>query len=96
MQAAIFVNPDSNQKLIDKVIEKIEINIKNMNDNPTQYAQNIISKDVYFSDLGVDILSRSIPNSNLDFVNASNNKDKVEQYLRMINYELPKEEFYRK
>ena len=96
MQAAIFVNPDSNQKLIDKVIEKIEMNIKNMNDNPTQYAQNIISKDVYFSDLGVDILSRSIPNSNLDFVNASNNKDKVEQYLRMINYELPKEEFYRK
>lgn len=96
MQAAIFVNPDSNQKLIDKVIEKIEKSIKNMNNDPTKYAQNIISKDVYFSDLGVDILSKSIPNSNLDFVKANKNKDKVEQYLRMINYELPKAEFYRK
>ena len=56
----------------------------------------VISKDVYFSDLGVDILSKSIPNSNLDFVKANKNKDKVEQYLRMINYELPKAEFYRK
>jgi len=95
MQAAIFVNPNSEkQASIKAVIQKIEKNINDMNKDASEYAQKIITKDVYFSDLGVDILSKSIPNSNLDFVNAKKNKAMVEDYLTMIGLKLPNEEFY--
>ena len=70
-------------------------NILEMNENPESYANSIISKDVYFEGLGVNILTQSIPNSNLDFVKAKNNKAKVESYLTMIGYKLPSEDFYR-
>lgn len=95
MQAAIFVNPNSQkQDSIKVVIEKIEKNIKEMNKDAGAYAESIVLKDVYFSDLGVEILTQSIPNSNLDFVSAKENKTKIEEYLTMIGYKLPNEEFY--
>jgi len=95
MQAAIFVNPESTKKdSINVVIEKIKDNISSMNKDPKKYAEEIISKDVYFFDLGVSILSNSIPNSNLTFLKAKSNKEKIENYLLMIGYKLPNEEFY--
>ena len=96
MQAAIFVNPDSTkQDSINVVIDKIKDNIENMNKNPEVYANSIIEKDVYFKDLTANIMSQSIPNSNLDFVKAKENIAKVESYLTMIGYKLPDEAFYR-
>jgi len=96
MQAAIFVNPNSEkQDSIDAVISKIKDNIKEMNKDPEGYANSIIEKDVYFKDLGANIMTQSIPNSNLDFVKAKDNKAKVESYLTMIGYKLPDEAFYR-
>ena len=96
MQAAIFVNPNSTkQESIDLVIKKIEENIKEMNENPEVYANKIVSKDIYFEDLGKEIIAQSLPKANLAFLKAKDNKDKVETYLTMINYELPKEDFYR-
>ena len=65
-----------------------------MNSNPTEYANNILSKDVYFSDLGADIIATSLPNANLSFLVAKDNKSKIESYLTMIGYELPNEGFY--
>ena len=95
MQAAVFVNPESAKiEPVKNVIKKIEENIRNMNKNSKEYAEQIIQKDVYFSDLGVDILSVSIPNSNLNYLKASKNKEKIEQFLNMINYKYPNEEFY--
>lgn len=95
MQAAVFVNPNSQkQESIKAVIEKIEANIKQMNENPQAYANSIISKDVYFSDLGADIIATSLPNANLSFLDAKNNKSKIEAYLTMIGYQLPNEGFY--
>ena len=96
MQAAIFVNPNSSkQESIKAVIEKIELNIKEMNQNPQEYANSIIGKDVYFSDLGADIIATSLPNANLSFLSAKENKTKIEAYLTMIGYELPNEGFYK-
>lgn len=96
MQAGIFVNPASEkQESIDIVLNSIEKNIKNMNENVEEYAKELINKHVYFSDLTENILVKSIPNSNLGYMNALENKAEVEKYLNMINYELPKEEFYR-
>ncbi len=96
MQAAIFVNPNSEkQDSIDAVISKIKDNIEEMNKDPEGYANSIIEKDVYFKDLGANIMTQSIPNSNLDFVKAKDNKAKVESYLTMIGYKLPDEAFYR-
>ena len=66
-----------------------------MNKNPEEYANSIIEKDVYFKDLTANIMSQSIPNSNLDFVKAKENVAKVESYLTMIGYKLPDEAFYR-
>lgn len=95
MQAAIFVNPDSEKKdSIEAVIKKIEKNIEIMNENPQSYAEEIIEKNVYFGDLGVDILSKSIPNSNLKYLNAKKNKGLIEEYLKMIGYKIPDENFY--
>ena len=95
MQAAVFVNPNSQkQESIKAVISKIEANIKQMNENPQAYANSIISKDVYFSDLGADIIATSLPNANLSFLDAKNNKSKIEAYLTMIGYQLPNEGFY--
>lgn len=96
MQAAVFVNPNSTkQESIEAVIKKIEENIKAMNEDPKAYADSIIAKDVYFSDLGADIISTSLPNANLSFLSAKDNKAKIESYLTMIGYELPNEGFYK-
>ena len=95
MQAAVFVNPNSQkQESIKAVIAKIEANIKQMNENPQAYANSIIAKDVYFSDLGADIIATSLPNANLSFLAAKVNKAKIEAYLNMIGYQLPNEGFY--
>ncbi len=96
MQAAVFVKPESaKQESIDAVIKKIEENIKAMNEDPKAYADSIVTKDVYFSDLGADIISTSLPNANLSFLSAKDNKTKIESYLTMIGYELPNEGFYK-
>ena len=65
-----------------------------MNENPQAYANSIIAKDVYFSDLGADIIATSLPNANLSFLAAKDNKAKIEAYLNMIGYQLPNEGFY--
>ena len=96
MQAAVFVKPESaKQESIDAVIKKIKENIKTMNEDPKAYADSIVTKDVYFSDLGADIISTSLPNANLSFLSAKDNKTKIESYLTMIGYELPNEGFYK-
>ena len=95
MQAAIFVNSESTkQDSIKALIKKIEKNIKDMNNYPEEYANSIVSKDTYFSGLGVEIISKSLPNTNLDFLDAKDNKDKIEGYLTMIGQTLPNEDFY--
>lgn len=95
MQAAIFVNPVSTkQDSIKTVLNKIEKNVEEMNKNTSEYVNKILNKDVYFSDLGENILNNSIPNSNLEFLNAKNNKTQIESYLEMIGYTLPSEDFY--
>ncbi len=96
MQAAIFVNPNSEkQNSISAVINKIQDNIKEMNKNPENYANSIVGKDLYFENLGANIIAQSIPNANLTFLNAKENKAKIESYLKMIGYTLPDEKFYR-
>lgn len=95
MQAAIFVNPESTKTdSIKAVIKKIQSNISKMNQNPSEYAQQILNKDIYFSDLGAEIMSLSIPKSNLSFLKAKNNKKLIEDYLTMIGNKLPDEKFY--
>lgn len=98
-QAALFVNPNStNKESIDIVIKKIKENIESMNKNTDKYVDEIVNKDVYFSDLGAQILKISIPNSSLEFVDAESNKTTIEQYLTLIlpliGKKLPDEAFY--
>ncbi len=96
MQAAIFVNPNSiKQDDISKVINKIKENIKKMNADPQEYANKIVSLNNFFSDLTEEVIASSIPKSNLGFLKAYENTEKIENYLTLINYNLPVSDFYR-
>ncbi len=96
MQAAIFVNPEAkNQDDINKVINKIEKNMNDMNKNTSDYVKKIVPLNTYFSDQGEDVLITSIPKSNLKFMKAKENQTKVEEYLNVLQYEIPNNEFYR-
>lgn len=95
IQVALFVNPNSSKvESIETVIELIQKNIKEMNSDTSKYVDEIIKKDIYFSDLGANILNVSIPNMGLSYLDASDNKSDIEKYLEMIAYTLPNEEFY--
>lgn len=93
-QAGIFVK-DNSLINIEKVLKDIKNNIKYMNNNPKDYAKEIVGLDVYFTDLGENIISKSIPQSNIVFMEAKSNVEDIERYLEEIGYEKPERDFYR-
>ena len=84
-QAGIFVNPESNQTRCNEVISQIKENITSMNANPTEYAKNVVNKNDSLKTMGEAVLAASIPNSNITFINAKENKDKILAYYEMLN-----------
>lgn len=101
IQACLFVN--STKDISNKIINKIEKNIKNMNENPEKYASNIESKDNFFSGLTKEVIAKAIPNCNIVYLKASENKDIIQSYYNLLNKYQPKvldgktpsEDFYR-
>ena len=100
-QAGIFINPESDQKRVGKIIEKIEENIKYLNEKPEEYAKSIVSKNRVFETLTENIIAKSIPKSNINYEKAKTAKEKLETFFKMINtYNpqiiggVPNEDFY--
>lgn len=101
-QAAIFVK----DKIDTKLLNKIKSNIQSLNENPTAYASKVIKldKDKYptFNKLGEEIIARSIPRSNIGFVNAHENIDAINKFFTLLNRynpnifnnQIPNEDFY--
>lgn len=83
IQACLFVNPNKN--IDDKAINKIEENIKEMNNNPSDYAQSVESKHNFFEGLTKEVLEKAIPNCNITFINAKDNQKIIESYYNLLD-----------
>jgi len=86
-QAAIFINADSRKlSKINSLIEKIQLNVHTLNENPTLYASNIINKHSYFKNLTEEVIAKSIPRSNITYIKASENKQIIIDFYTYLNY----------
>jgi NitT/TauT family transport system substrate-binding protein len=101
-QAAIFVKDGVKQSILNK----IKNNIENLNANPDSYVKKLMTldQDKYptFNKLGEDIITRSIPRSNIGFVKASDNQEDINKFFTLLNNynpnlfnnQMPDEGFY--
>ncbi len=87
VQACLFVNPESN--VSDVVLNKIQNNIKSLNDKPEEYAKEVLNKNEFFAKLGEDNLKKSIPNCNIVYKKAIDNKDIVNSTYELLNKYVP-------
>ena len=88
-QAGIFVNPNANQTRCNEVIEDIKNNVTYLNNNATEYAEKVVDKNAFFTNLGKEALAAAIPNANLVFIKAKDNKDKINAYFEELNNANP-------
>ena len=87
-QAGIFVNPNSNQARCNEVIEEIKNNITYLNEHPADYATKVVDNDKeegFFKKMGKEVLTLSIPNANISFIKAKDNKDNINAYFAEVN-----------
>lgn len=82
LQAGIFVKPNIEY---DSVLKDIKDNITYLNDNVTNYANELITKDDYFVNLGVELLIESIPKCSIVYMDAKINKTAIENYFNVLN-----------
>lgn len=84
-QAGIFVNPNANQTRVNEVVEDIKNNITYLNANPAEYASKVVDKAQFFTKMGETVLAQSIPNANISFIKAKDNKDSIIAYYTEVN-----------
>jgi NitT/TauT family transport system substrate-binding protein len=85
-QAALFINPDSPYlEDIEIFMKKLEKNINEMNNKTNAYVDKIIGFHDFFQKTGADVLKRSIPRSNINFLLAEENKEIVVAYCNLLN-----------
>ena len=84
-QAGIFVNPKANQTRCNEVIEQIKSNITYLNEHPTEYASQVENKNAFFTNMTKEVLAVSIPNANISFIKAKDNKDSIKAYFTEVN-----------
>ena len=85
-QAAVFINPDSPYiKDIETFMSKLEKNIEQMNNKTDEYVDRIINLNDFFTKTGSDILKRSIPRSNIEYISAKDNKNIIIAYCNLLN-----------
>lgn len=95
-QACILVNPNSEkQEDIDRLLELVKSNIKELNKNPDKYADEIISLDRTFEAMTKEVIVRSIPLTNIVYKEALDIKDEINNILGLLGVANPSEEFYR-
>lgn len=102
-QAGIFVNPESkNLDKINEVLSKLKADIKQLNDNPDAYAQDIIDKNEFFANLTKEVIASAIKSGNvINYLDAKANKSVAEQYFELLMEQnpnllnkLPEDTFY--
>lgn len=85
-QAGIFINPDSMyKKEINKYINQIKENINYLNINPLDHSKKIINTNQWLTDLGEEIIHKSIPTMNIDFKKAIEYKNQLSIFYDFLN-----------
>ena len=87
VQACIFVNPESN--VSSTVLNKIKNNIDKLNAKPEEYAKAVLNKNDFFKNLGEEKLKNAIPNCNIVYKKAIDNKDIVNSTYDLLNKYVP-------
>ena len=87
VQACVFVNPESN--VSSTVLNKIKDNIDYLNKKPSNYAKDVLNKNDFFKNLGEENLANAIPNCNIVYKKASENKDIINSTYELLNKYVP-------
>ena len=87
-QACLYVNA-SKEKDYSAYLKLIEENIKLANEKPADYAKLIADKHAFFKSLGEDVLKDALPNTNIVYLKAKDNKAAVNQYVEYLNTYAP-------
>ena len=88
-QACLFVNKNSEKDYKD-YLEIIEENAEFLNSKPSEYAEKIENKNELFTSLTKEVLAEALPNCNIDYLVAKDNKKIVEDYIELLNKYAPK------
>ena len=87
VQACIFVKPESSVSSV--VLNKIKDNIDYLNKKPDKYAKEVLNKNDFFTKMGEDTLKNAIPNCNIVYKKAIDNKDIIESTYELLNKYVP-------
>lgn len=83
-QFGIFSNVDVDHQAKHDFYTKLENNIKYINELPETYAKDVVSLDPQFSELGVDVIKKAIPNLNFEYKRASDVKDDLNVFFNYL------------
>lgn len=83
-QFGLFVAPNVASFKVETFLDKLEDNIDDLNNDPSVYASNIIDKDEQFKELGLEVLTSSIPNLDFDYMSAIDAKVDVDDFLAFL------------
>ncbi len=88
-QFGLFIHPDTKSVLVSSFLNDLEVNIEGLNQDPLLYANQIVDLDAQFSELGVELIAQSIPQTDLEYVSAQNAKSDVTDFLTyLINTDI--------
>lgn len=101
-QAGVFVNPKSNTKLVSKFLKALEANITSLNSAPAVYADKVVELHAFFETMTVEVITNSIPRSNINYLKASENVTFLNSFYSLLNNynsnilggNTPNEDFY--
>lgn len=101
IQVGVFIHPNSDKKL-DKILTSIKSNIAYLKENPEKYAKSIIHIHPQLTEFGEQTITNAIPNLDLDYLEASTHKAKIEAFFNVLNQsnkelllnQLPDDTFY--
>ena len=94
-QACVYVNPESDVlEDVDKVLNALESSIDNLNRNPNDYVDVLVTLDRTFEAIGSEVLKNSIPNMDIVYKTGIQYKMQIEGILTVLGVSLPNEAFY--
>jgi len=59
--------------------------LNKLKEHPTEYASQVENKNAFFTNMTKEVLALSIPNANISFIKAKDNKDSIKAYFTEVN-----------
>ncbi len=86
-QACLYIKENSN--VTEKHLELMKQNINKLNNNPKEYTESVLNKHTYFKGIGSEVLEKALPNCNIVYLKAKENKEIVNEYIVLLNKYAP-------